>query len=262
MNRLKQTISKLLSHAGIRVSLIKKRGKETLGHYVDVRFPPLYKKYCDESMVAWQGMHDAFDAAAYITESNIEGDVVECGVWRGGVSGLMKDVVYANEGSSERKFWLFDTFEGMTAPSKSDFKSGEDQEQTLNTHKQSLRADGTSDWCRGDLPDVKKTISKSSGGLDNVKFIKGKVENTLRLNNVPSKIALLRLDTDFYESTKVELEVLLPKLATGGILIIDDYGAWAGARKAFNEMKEGKGLEGFAVFRNHIDGALIAIKTS
>ena len=58
MKRLKKTISKLLSHAGIRVSLIKKRGKETLGHYVDVRFPPLYKKYCDESMVAWQGMHD------------------------------------------------------------------------------------------------------------------------------------------------------------------------------------------------------------
>jgi hypothetical protein len=112
------------------------------------------------------------------------------------------------------------------------------------------------------LPDVKKTISKSIGGLDDVKFIKGKVEDTLRLNNIPSKIALLRLDTDFYESTKVELEVLLPKLTTRGILIIDDYGAWAGVRKAFNEMKEGKGLEGFAVFRNHIDGALIAIKTS
>ena len=262
MDILKKTISKIFNRLGITVSLIKKRGKETLSDYVDPRFPPLYKKYFDESMVAWQGMHDAFDAATYITESNIDGDVVECGVWRGGVSALMKDVIYANEGSSVRKFWLFDTFEGMTTPSKSDFKSGEDQKETLNMHKKSLRGDGTSNWCRGDLPDVKKTISKSIGGLDDVKFIKGKVEDTLRLKNIPSKIALLRLDTDFYESTKVELEVLLPKLTTRGILIIDDYGAWAGARKAFNEMKEGKGLEGFAVFRNHIDGALIAIKTS
>ena len=262
MDTLKKTISKIFNLLGITVSFIKKRGKETLSEYVDLRFPPLYKKYCDESMVAWQGMHDAFDAAAYITESNVDGDVVECGVWRGGVSALMKDVIYANEGSSVRKFWLFDTFEGMSTPSKSDFKSGEDQKQTLNIHKQSLRSDGTSNWCRGDLSDVKKTISKSSGGLDDVEFIKGKVEDTLRLDNIPSKIALLRLDTDFYESTKVELEVLLPKLATRGILIIDDYGAWAGARKAFNEMKEEKGLKDFAVFRNHIDGALIAIKTS
>ena len=261
MDTVKSSFANILNHIGIRISFIKKRGEENFDGYVDEKFPALYKKYCDESMVAWQGMHDAFDAATYISKSNIEGDVVECGVWRGGVAALMKDVIYENEGTGDRKFWLFDTFEGMSSPSEFDFK-GEKNQDALNKHKKSLRRDGTSNWCRGELDDVKNTINKTSDGLINVKFIKGMVENTLRSDNLPNKIALLRLDTDWYESTKVELEVLLPKLVTGGILIIDDYGAWAGARKAFNDLKKEKGLKGFAIFRNHIDGALIAIKTS
>ena len=71
-------------------------------------------------MVPWQGMHDAFDAAKYVAESNIYGDVVECGVWRGGVSALMKDVIGGREVGDSRRFWLFDTFEGMSDPTEHD----------------------------------------------------------------------------------------------------------------------------------------------
>ena len=69
-----------------------------------------------------------------------------------------------------------------------------------------------------------------------MKFIKGKVENSLlESSNLHEKISLLRLDTDWYESTLIELEILYPKLAKGGILILDDYGDWLGSKKAVDE---------------------------
>lgn len=262
MASLKRRIKDVLNRIGIRVSLIRKRGNETFGGYIDQSFPALYKKYYNESMVPWQGMHDAFDAAKYVADSNIDGDIVECGVWRGGVSALMKDVICENEDGSSRKFWLFDTYEGMSDPTEFDYKGGRDQNDTLTKHNELLRSDGSSDWCRGELSDVKNILSKSINGLANVEFIKGKVEDTLLLNEIPNTIAILRLDTDFYESTKVELEVLLPKLVVGGMLIVDDYGSWAGARKALNDFRDDGGLRGFAIFRNHFYGALIAVRTS
>jgi len=250
---------------GIHVTLIRKRGHETFGGHgrdTDESFPAVYKKYCMESMVPWQGMHDAFDAAKYVADSNIDGDIVECGVWRGGVSALMKDVIFENEDGRSRKFWLFDTYEGMSEPTEFDYKIGQDHNVTLAKHEALLQRDGSNNWCRGELSDVKNTLSKSLNGLANVEFIKGKVEDTLLLKQLPNAIAILRLDTDFYESTKVELEVLLPKLVVGGILIVDDYGGWAGARKAINDFRDDGGLRGFAIFRNHFYGALIAVRTS
>jgi len=81
------------------------------------------------------------------------------------------------------------------------------------------------------LNNIKNNISEN-----NIKLIKGKVEETLLLKtNLPKKISLLRLDTDWYESTKIELEILFPKLSSGGVLIIDDYGSFKGAKKAVDE---------------------------
>jgi O-methyltransferase len=262
MATIKRRVGDLLNRLGIRVSIIRKRGNESFGNYIDEEFPETYKRFCDESMVPWQGMHDAFDAAKYVTESSVDGDIVECGVWRGGVSALMKDVICRHEPDSVRKFWLFDTFEGMSDPSKHDYKGGRDKNDTLSKHNSLLRSDGSSDWCRGEISDVKNTLEKSLNGMNNVELVKGKVEDTLVLDNLPSSIAVLRLDTDFYESTKAELEILLPKVVVGGVLIVDDYGAWAGARKAFNDAKKNGSLKGFAIFRNHFYGALVAIRTS
>lgn len=70
---------------------------------------------------------------------------------------------------------------------------------------------------------------------DHLRFVVGPVEETLRTEKIPQRIALLRLDTDWYESTRVELEVLLPRLSPGGVLIIDDYNHWAGSRRAVDE---------------------------
>ena len=93
---------------------------------------------------------------------------------------------------------------------------------------------------------LKKNIIDSSSARDplkNLNFIEGKVEDTLKLpKNLPDKISILRLDTDWYESTKAELEILYPKLSKNGILLIDDYGHWKGARKAVDEFFNDKNV--------------------
>ena len=89
-------------------------------------------------------------------------------------------------------------------------------------------------WCYSPIEEVKKNIFKTKYPIKNIKFIKGKVEVTLK-SYAPKKIALLRLDTDWYQSTKYELEILFPRLVKGGVLIIDDYGYWKGCKKAVDE---------------------------
>ena len=84
----------------------------------------------------------------------------------------------------------------------------------------------------------RREIEFASHGLlgPDVRFIVGKVEDTLTVPaNLPDKIASLRLDTDWHASTKIELAVLYPRLAAGGVLILDDYGFWTGARAAVDE---------------------------
>ena len=261
MSALNRKLYDLLTTFGIKVTRIRERGSENFPSYVQDEFIKLYKKYAGVSMVPWQGMHDAYQAALYIARNLEEGDVVECGVWRGGVSALMYETISEYRKSSV-KFWLFDTYEGMSDPTEHDFKSGNTFADTISKHKKFLRDNGGSDWCRGELDDVRATMKLASGNLEDIEFIKGMVEDTLYVSNLPEKIALLRLDTDFYESTKAELEVLYPRLVKGGVLIVDDYGAWAGARKATKEYLEQMSEGGLCITYNHYYGALFGIKTT
>ena len=89
-------------------------------------------------------------------------------------------------------------------------------------------------WAYAPIEEVRNNMLKTNYPIDNIKYIKGKVEDTLK-SSVPNKIALLRLDTDWYESTKIELEVLYPLITKGGILIIDDYGHFEGAKRAVDD---------------------------
>ena len=86
------------------------------------------------------------------------------------------------------------------------------------------------------MENVKKNFQANTRKNNNLICIKGKVEDTLKIkNNLPNKISLLRLDTDWYESTKIELEKLWPRVVPGGIMVLDDYHSWGGSRKAFHE---------------------------
>jgi hypothetical protein len=170
-------------------------------------------------------------ACRYVAEHDIAGDFVECGVWRGGNS-IIAAHVFRNLGSG-KNVWLFDTFAGMTEPTKEDinYRGERAQERFGNTRK------GVgSDWCYAPLEEVQANFDGLGLLGAQVNFIKGDVAQTLaRPEQVPPSIAVLRLDTDWYESTRVELETLYPRLTPGGILIIDDYGHWGGARKAVDE---------------------------
>ena len=169
----------------------------------------------------------------YINEHGVDGDIVECGVWRGG-NVLLAGKVQAQFDPAARHLWLYDTFEGMVEPTEHDVFSHGGKHASEIWHQHSKGKKPISEWCKATLEDVQANLSVLDQGL--VHYIKGKVEDTLKIDaNLPESIAFLRLDTDWYESTKIELEVLYPRLANGGILLIDDYGTWRGSRKAADE---------------------------
>lgn len=172
-------------------------------------------------------------ATRYVDDANIPGEIVECGVWRGGNMLLARRVSRV-----PRKFYLFDTFAGMSEPTEADIDVA--GSSALSRFQNYLKPTH-SEWAYASLEEVRANFEKLGLLDDKVVFVKGKVEETLRRpENLPERIALLRLDTDWYESTLAELEILYPRLVPGGVLIIDDYGHWQGARKAFDEYFKGE----------------------
>jgi hypothetical protein len=169
-------------------------------------------------------------AVDYITNCNISGDFVECGVWKGG-SVMATALTLLRQGSSERKIYLFDTFEGMSPPQEVD-RAAQSGRSAAEMMANSRRTEGV--WAYSPLEEVRKNISALGYPTDRIIFVKGRVEQTLP-EYAPKEIALLRLDTDWYESTLHELKYLYPLLRSRGVLIIDDYGHWEGARKATDE---------------------------
>ena len=131
-----------------------------------------------------------------------------------------------------RQLWLYDTYEGMTEPSQQDVDFlGRDAQVLLDTED---RDDPESIWCYSQLAQVKGAVESTGYDQDLVHYIVGPVEETIP-EQVPDQIALLRLDTDWYESTRHELVHLVPRLSPGGVLLIDDYGHWEGCKKAVDE---------------------------
>lgn len=183
------------------------------------------------SMTSPERISELFDSLEEIRLNNIQGDLIECGVWKGGnILGIME---YLDFHKMDRDIWLYDTFTGMTEPSQYDVD--------INNYK------ALDIWqyevvkCFSPLEEVTQILSKSNYPFERLNIVVGDICITLKnKRNIPEKIALLRLDTDWYESTKIELEVLYPNLVEGGILIIDDYGHWSGAKKATDEFFSNK----------------------
>lgn len=172
------------------------------------------------------------NAIDYIVANQIPGAIVECGVWRGG-SMMAAASTLLNRQDTSRDLYLFDTFEGMSAPTDKDVMfDGQDAGKIL---QQSERKEGVDNyWCYASLEAVRKNLLSTGYPKEKLHFIKGKVEDTLPAQ-APPQIALLRLDTDWYESTAHELLHLYPRLALNGVMLIDDYGHWQGARRAVDE---------------------------
>lgn len=172
------------------------------------------------------------NAVGYVVEADIPGDFVECGVWRGGSAMAMAGKLLSC-GVTRRDIWLYDTFQGMSPPCARDKEARTGYlAKTLMENSSPDESDGV--WCVASVDEVKSNIEIVGYPAERFRFVEGDVSETLS-THVPDEIALLRLDTDWYESTRKELEVLYPRLARGGVCIIDDYGHWQGARQAVDE---------------------------
>lgn len=176
-------------------------------------------------------------AVEYVVNKNIPGSFVECGVWKGG-SVMAIALTLKELGVKDRLIYLYDTFEGMSEPTDKDKRAfdGEKAADLLTSQANNKISDPI--WAYSSIEEVKYNIARTGYNIDNIVYIKGKVEDTIP-ENLPGEIALLRLDTDWYESTKHELVHLYPLLSRGGVLIIDDYGYWRGSKEATDEYFSG-----------------------
>jgi O-methyltransferase len=178
------------------------------------------------------------DAVRWICAAKIPGALAECGVWRGG-SMMAAALTLLEQGDDGRELYLFDTYTGMTAP------DGADRDRrgrsAVRTFSRSQTGPNSSSWCEAGVRQVRSNMLSTGYPTDRMHFVEGPVEQTIP-GAAPPELALLRLDTDWYASTRHELEHLWPRIAPGGICIIDDYGHWAGARRATDEFIESLGL--------------------
>jgi O-methyltransferase len=184
------------------------------------------------TMTSPERIYGLLAAVRYVISNNIPGDIVECGVWKGGsMMAIAKELVAL--GAIERELYLYDTFAGMTSPTVKD-SSGFERKSTQESFDSMKQNDGTCKWCFSSLEETRRNVDSVGYPKQRVHFVKGPVEETIP-GVIPAKIALLRLDTDFYESSRHEMVHLFPRLVSGGVLLLDDYGHWEGQRTAVDE---------------------------
>lgn len=200
-------------------------------HYLecDPSHGPIIKRVKPFTLTTAERIGAIVDAVHHIARAGIPGCIVECGVWRGG--SVMASALALMETGDIRDIYLFDTFAGMTRPTEADIDY---RGASAETQYLASAADDHVDWCYASLTDVRRNLLSTGYPENRLHFVEGDVMITLPCSEV-GQIAILRLDTDWYESTFHELTHLYPKLVAGGILIIDDYGHWQGCKKAVDE---------------------------
>jgi hypothetical protein len=202
---------------------------------------PIRRYYDDEArdtlkavkpwtMTSYERLFALVVAVRYMVDNRIPGEIVECGVWRGGSMQAIARTLM-NHGAADRPLHLFDTFEGMPPPTEADrrIRGGPTAEEMMGTQPKSGLV-----WAVAGLDDVKAGMEQTGYPPELVHYHPGRVQDTIP-GGAPDQIALMRLDTDWYESTKHELEHLYHRVTPGGVVIIDDYDYWEGSRKAVDE---------------------------
>jgi len=240
---MKKIVKAALARSGWELGRTADRVQETLADLAEAD-RALIARVEPFTMTSLERRASLLGAVDHIVKHRIPGDIVECGVWRGGSMMLVALALMAR-GDTSRHLYLFDTFEGMSEPTAEDKGlSGESAEAQL------ARTDRDHPlWAVASLEDVKANLAATGYPADKIHYVKGKVEDTIP-QTIPQRIALLRLDTDWYESTKHELKHLYPLLSRHGLLIIDDYGHWQGARQAVDEYFAGSAQP---VFLHRVD---------
>jgi len=183
---------------------------------------------------------DGADAIRYILSNNIEGVVVECGVGEGDFEHIWINELMKN--NSVRDIYLYDTFTGLVEPSEHDYTCNDatlykmSKDDVYNTWKSQIINEKVNGWCYEPLEKVQGRLNSTGYPLDKLHYVVGDVMETLKdKTTIPEKIAILRLDTDWYESSKYELEQMYDNVVIGGVVIFDDYYHWNGQRKATDD---------------------------
>ncbi|BFP54897.1 hypothetical protein SCMC78_47040 [Streptomyces sp. CMC78] len=203
------------------------------------------------SMTSPERLNAFILATRHIARHNIPGDIVECGVWRGGSMQACARTLLS-VGETERDLYLFDTYEGMTPPTAEDLRrDGRPAQELLDAQDKDRPI-----WAVASLEDVKAGFENIPYPKERVHYVQGRVEDTVPAQ-APGQISILRLDTDWYASTKHELDHLYGRLVSGGVLLIDDYGYWQGSRQAVDEFLDKTG-EQLLLLR--MDEGRIAVK--
>jgi len=207
---------------------------------MDAQTIALFRSVRSFTMTSIERVYALRESVKYIIRHNVPGSIVECGVWKGG--SMMAVAKTLLELETERDLYLFDTFEGMPPPTAVDVDLyGVQADVLLKTNPMTPAIAPFEEVCRN--------MYSTGYNPARINLVRGKVEDTLP-RAAPREIALLRLDTDWYQSTLHELVHLYPRLIKGGILIIDDYGHFVGSRKAVDEYFQENGIP---IFLNRID---------
>lgn len=227
----KKWINKLLSKTGYQLTSVEVDKFDPV-IAADKDFLKIYAACKAYTMTSMLRCYALYQAVKYVIQNDIPGDFVECGVWRGG-SAMLIALTAKKLGDTGRKIYLYDTYTGMSEPTDIDVSVADNKVTAGKRWNKEVRSD-RNDWCYAGVADVRNNLKQTGYPEEQFVLVEGKVEDTLPVK-APSTIALLRLDTDWYESTKHELQHLHPRLSEHGVLIIDDYGSWAGAKKAVDE---------------------------
>lgn len=215
---------------------------------MDPPFLEIAKVCAPFTMTSIERMYALYKAVEYIVTLDVPGDLVECGVWRGG-SAMVCAMTLLRMNRPDKTIYLYDTYEGLPRPREDvdvDLWSNRGIDGWRLHQRDSV---AHNDWAYASLDEVRQNLIATGYPQDKLVFVKGMVEETIP-DTAPAGIALLRLDTDWYESTYHELVHLFPRLSPAGVLILDDYGHWLGAKRAVDQYFQEQGTP---ILLNRID---------
>lgn len=190
---------------------------------------------------------DGTDAVKYILKNNIEGVIIECGVDGGNFEhAWINELLIQN---TTRDIYMYDTFAGLTEPGEFDYTCEKailysmDKNTVHDEWAKRIIDTDTNNWCYTPLEKVQSRLNSTGYPQEKLHYIVGDIMKTLLdEKNIPEKIAILRLDTDWYESSKIEMEKLYDNVVVGGVIIFDDYYHWDGQRRATDDFFSQRGL--------------------
>lgn len=244
---IKPFIKAVLRSKGLKIVPL---GAKIESPYRNMSHPHSYME--DEFITIWKrwqkimmrgtfnnSLYTTYKALRFIIKNNVEGDIVESGVYEGAQC-VMAALTLQTLGDTSRKIYMYDTYRGMPEPTEKDFDHNKGQAAEEKFKK--LQSDGISEWNASSLEATKKNMQETGYNLGDICMIEGLVQDTVP-NQKPQKISLLRLDTDFYDSTSAEMRELYPLLSKKGVFLVDGYGRWEGQKQAIDEYFTSNGLE-------------------